>query len=247
MEIDELSAFSNTPALSVTRVLYRLSGLSVKEDAVRNIYEPEFIPVSTGSHIDTILYFGKCDGVVGVLGAIETINVLKWSGFKPKRSLEVIMFTLEEPKQFAMSRLGSRLLAGTVELVELLKSTMDSQNISFSDAAKFDGYNNSEDLSSVFLDKGSYSAFIELHNYAYLQVFLIFMTLDLQLAMTRQLKRQQPTSTGWNTDDYEVEAELRNLDRLCESKLLVNEMWIENANYPWQRQPEQNYRLRRLE
>ncbi|KAL8026382.1 hypothetical protein ABFX02_14G023100 [Erythranthe guttata] len=183
-QIDELSSFSDTPAPSVTRVLYSekdvlargyikklmgLSGLSVREDAVGNIFgrwvgsQPELAPVLTGSHIDAIPYSGKYDGVVGVLGAIEAINVLKRSGFKPKRSLEVIMFTSEEPTRFGISCLGSRLLAGSEELKELLKKTVDSQNISFSDAATFAGYTKNEDLSSVFLEKGSYSAFIELH------------------------------------------------------------------------------------
>ncbi|KAL2506652.1 Ureidoglycolate hydrolase [Abeliophyllum distichum] len=184
-QIDELSTFSDTPAPSVTRILYSekdvlarrfiknlmgLSGLSVREDAVGNIfgrwdgYEPELAPVSTGSHIDAIPYSGKYDGVVGVLGAIEAINVLKRHGFKPKRSLEVIMFTSEEPTRFGISCLGSRLLAGSGELAELLKRTVDNQNISFLDAARFAGYaNHLEDLTSVFLKKGSYSAFIELH------------------------------------------------------------------------------------
>ncbi|KAK6122709.1 hypothetical protein DH2020_043545 [Rehmannia glutinosa] len=173
-QIDELSTFSDTPAPSVTRVLYSekdvlarryiknlmgLSGLSVREDAVGNIFgrwvgsEPELAPVSTGSHIDAIPYSGKYDGVVGVLGAIEAINVLKRLGFKPKRSLEVIMFTSEEPTRFGISRLGSRLLAGSEELTELLKTTVDGHNISFSDAAKLAGYTNNEDLSSVLLKK----------------------------------------------------------------------------------------------
>lgn len=39
--------------------------------------EAELAPVATGSHIDAIPYSGKYDGVVGVLGAIEAINVLK--------------------------------------------------------------------------------------------------------------------------------------------------------------------------
>lgn len=33
--------------------------------------------MATGSHIDAIPYSGKYDGVVGVLGAIEAINVLQ--------------------------------------------------------------------------------------------------------------------------------------------------------------------------
>ncbi|KAH7573299.1 hypothetical protein ACOSP7_006887 [Xanthoceras sorbifolium] len=184
-QIDELSTFSDTPAPSVTRILYSekdvlarryiknlmgLAGLSVREDAVGNIFgtwtgdEPELPPVATGSHIDAIPYSGKYDGVIGVLGAIEAINVLKRSGFKPKRSLEVIMFTSEEPTRFGISCLGSRLLAGSETLANNLMSTVDGQNTSFLDAARSAGYaNNLDDLSSVFLKKGSYSAFIELH------------------------------------------------------------------------------------
>ncbi|KDO45906.1 hypothetical protein CISIN_1g0484612mg, partial [Citrus sinensis] len=105
-QIDELSTFSDTPAPSVTRVLHTendvlarsyiknlmgISGLSVREDAVGNIYgeissssrgvwignEAELASVATGSHIDAIPYSGKYDGVTGVLGALEAINVLK--------------------------------------------------------------------------------------------------------------------------------------------------------------------------
>ncbi|XP_044486450.1 ureidoglycolate hydrolase [Mangifera indica] len=184
-QIDELSTFSDTPAPSVTRILYSekdvlarryiknlmtLAGLSVREDTVGNIfgrwtgYEAELAPVATGSHIDAIPYSGKYDGVVGVLGAIEAINVLKRSGFKPRRSLEVIMFTSEEPTRFGISCLGSRLLARSEALAKDLLSTVDSQNISFLDAARSAGYaKEQEDLSSVFLQKGSYSAFLELH------------------------------------------------------------------------------------
>ncbi|KAL5195721.1 Ureidoglycolate hydrolase [Glycine soja] len=135
--IDELAAFSDSPAPSVTRVLYtdkdvlgrryvktqmELAGLSVREDAVGNIFgrwdgvEPELAAVATGSHIDAIPYSGKYDGVIGVLGAIEAIRVPKRSGFKPRRSLEVILFTSEEPTRFGIGSLGSRLLAGKLHI-----------------------------------------------------------------------------------------------------------------------------------
>lgn len=184
-QIDELSAFSDAPSPAVTRILYSdkdvmgrsyiknlmgLSGLSVREDAVGNIFgrwegsEPELEAVATGSHVDAIPYSGKYDGVVGVLGAIEAINALKRSGFKPKRSLEVIMFTSEEPTRFGISCLGSRLMAGSEVLARALKETVDGQNISFFDAARSAGYaKDQEDLSSVFMKKGTYSAFVELH------------------------------------------------------------------------------------
>ncbi|XP_077248107.1 ureidoglycolate amidohydrolase isoform X2 [Tasmannia lanceolata] len=184
-QIDELSTFSDTPAPSVTRILYSendvlarryiknlmgLSGLSIREDAVGNIfgrwegYEPELGAVATGSHIDAIPYSGKYDGVVGVLGALEAINVLKRSGFQPKRSLELILFTSEEPTRFGISCLGSRLLAGSEQLSKDLKEIVDGHNISFSNAARSAGYaKDQEDFTSVFINKGKYSAFLELH------------------------------------------------------------------------------------
>ncbi|XP_078148775.1 ureidoglycolate amidohydrolase [Carex rostrata] len=184
-QIDELSTLSDSPAPSVTRILYSEKdnlarrfikgimehvGLSVREDAVGNIYgrwdgsEKGLPAVATGSHIDAIPYSGKYDGVVGVLGALEAINVLRRSGFQPKRPLEVIMFTSEEPTRFGISCLGSRLLAGSEALVNTLKIAADAQNISFFDAAKSAGYNLSpDDLSKMVLAEGSYSAFVELH------------------------------------------------------------------------------------
>ncbi|KAK7268791.1 hypothetical protein RIF29_21500 [Crotalaria pallida] len=183
-QFDELAAFSDSPAPSVTRVLYTekdvlarryvknlmgIAGLSVREDAIGNIFGrwdgdgPELAAVATGSHIDAIPYSGKYDGVVGVLGAIEAIHVLKRSGFKPRRPLEVILFTSEEPTRFGMSCLGSRLLAGSENLANALKTTTDSKNISFLDAARSAGYAKDDDISSVFLKKGAYSAFVELH------------------------------------------------------------------------------------
>ncbi|KAL5702041.1 ureidoglycolate amidohydrolase [Ranunculus cassubicifolius] len=184
-QIEELAGFSDTPAPAITRILYSendvkarryvknlmgLAGLSVREDAVGNIFgrwdghEPELPPIATGSHIDAIPYSGKYDGVVGVLGAIEAINVLRRSGFKPRRSLEVVSFTSEEPTRFGISCLGSRLLAGSKPLNDALKQTVDGQNISFFDAARSAGYaQDQHDLSSVFLKKGSYSGFLELH------------------------------------------------------------------------------------
>lgn len=58
----------------------------------------------------------------------------------------------------------SRLLSGSESLANALKTATDSQNIYFLDAARSAGYAKDEDdLSSVFLKKGAYSAFVELH------------------------------------------------------------------------------------
>lgn len=48
--------------------------------------------------------------------------------------------------------------------MKALQTTVDGQNKSFLDAARAAGYaKDQDDLSSVFLRKGSYSAFVELH------------------------------------------------------------------------------------
>ncbi|KAJ7570625.1 hypothetical protein O6H91_01G128900 [Diphasiastrum complanatum] len=146
------------------------AGLSVREDAIGNIFgrwdgsENSREAIASGSHIDAIPYAGKYDGVVGVLGAIEAIRVLRSSGFKPRRSLEVIMFTSEEPTRFGLGCLGSRALAGQAGFVDVLKKAIDIHNISFAEAAKTAGYFEvHEKLEKVALLKGAYSAFIELH------------------------------------------------------------------------------------
>ncbi|KAK9182767.1 hypothetical protein WN944_025913 [Citrus x changshan-huyou] len=57
-----------------------------------------------------------------------------------------------------------RLLAGIESLAKDLTSAVDGQNISFLDAARSCAHaKEHNDLSIVFLKKGSYSAFVELH------------------------------------------------------------------------------------
>src|ERR1700722_9498224 len=73
-------------------------GLQIREDAVGNTFfrwsgtQPELPPVATGSHIDAIPHAGMYDGTVGVLGGLEAIRALKYSGFRPRRSIELIVF-----------------------------------------------------------------------------------------------------------------------------------------------------------
>ncbi|KAH7285831.1 hypothetical protein KP509_33G047900 [Ceratopteris richardii] len=120
--------------------------------------------IATGSHTDAIPFSGKYDGVVGVLGAIEAINALNRTGFKPRRSLEVIMFTSEEPTRFGISCLGSRLLAGLPNMKSSLERVVDKDNISFPDAAAIAGYEFAlETLLEVPLKEDTYAAFVELH------------------------------------------------------------------------------------
>ena len=93
-------------------------GLRCAQDAIGNTFarwtgsDPNAPAVGTGSHIDAIPNAGKYDGVVGVLGGLEAIRALQRGGFRPKNSIELLVFTSEEPTRFGIGCLGSRLLSG---------------------------------------------------------------------------------------------------------------------------------------
>ena len=63
-------------------------------------------PVVTGSHCDAIPLAGAYDGTLGVIGAIAAVKGLNASGFVPRRSIEVLMFTSEEPTRFGLGCIG---------------------------------------------------------------------------------------------------------------------------------------------
>lgn len=180
-EIDDLALISESPPPVVTRVLFSNadlqaravvkelcveSGLQLREDAVGNIFarwearEPNLPAVATGSHLDAIPNAGRYDGVVGVLGAIEAIRALQRSGFQPRRSIEIIVFTSEEPTRFGIGCLGSRLLAGVLspERAAALRDP-DGKDL---DYWRAQGCCAGE-LSSVKLPSSPYAAFVELH------------------------------------------------------------------------------------
>lgn len=62
--------------------------------------------VVTGSHCDAIPHAGMYDGTVGVLGAIAAVKGLQKANFKPKRPIEVLFFTSEEPTRFGFGCIG---------------------------------------------------------------------------------------------------------------------------------------------
>lgn len=180
-EIDALASFSDADAPAVTRIVFsptdlkarawmkarcEEAGLTVRQDAVGNTFarwngsDPTAQVVGTGSHIDAIPNAGKFDGVVGVLGGLEAIRVLRQSGFHPKHSIELLIFTAEEPTRFGIGCLGSRLLSGTL-------SAGAARKLAGNDGATLDevrrGAGFTGELEQVRLPSGYYEAFVELH------------------------------------------------------------------------------------
>jgi len=180
-EIDDLAQITEAEPPVVTRVVFSVSdqrarkwfaakceeaNLSLRTDAVGNTFarwegtEPADPVVGTGSHIDAIPNAGKYDGVVGVLGGLEAIRALQQANFRPKYSIELLLFTSEEPTRFGIGCLGSRLLSGTLspqaaaQLSDYNSDTLETVR----HAAGFSG-----DLASVHLPVNYYKAFLELH------------------------------------------------------------------------------------
>lgn len=62
--------------------------------------------IVSGSHTDAIPLAGMYDGTLGVIGAIAALKALKQSGFTPRRSIDALMFTSEEPTRFGLGCIG---------------------------------------------------------------------------------------------------------------------------------------------
>jgi ureidoglycolate amidohydrolase len=142
------------------------AGLAVREDAVGNMFarwvgaQPQLAAIGTGSHIDAIPHSGKFDGTVGVLGGLEAMRALQQSGFQPQRSIELLLFTSEEPTRFGLGCLGSRMLSGGLnsDADTRLKDAEGNTLAQLRAAAGFQG-----SLDQVRLPEGYYAAFVELH------------------------------------------------------------------------------------
>jgi ureidoglycolate amidohydrolase len=181
LEIEELALISDAEAPALTRIVFtptdlrarawlmarcEEAGLAIRQDAIGNIFarwngrELNAAAVGTGSHIDAIPNAGKYDGVVGVLGGLEAIRALRQSGFSAQRSIELILFTSEEPTRFGIGCLGSRLLSGILS-ADAAKKLTDKDGASIEQIRRAAGFRG--ELETVKLPAGHYEAFVELH------------------------------------------------------------------------------------
>lgn len=174
-DLEKLATFSDTESPAITRIVYSesdnrarawladqcaASGLTVRKDPLGNLFarwqgsDASAGAVGTGSHIDAIPHSGRFDGTVGVLSALESIRALQHSGFKPRRSIELLAFISEEPTRFGIGCLGSRMLSGslTPEKAAALKDRQEQPLTHFTGP-----------LEGVKLPAQYYSSFVELH------------------------------------------------------------------------------------
>ncbi|QDR78961.1 M20 family metallo-hydrolase [Sporomusa termitida] len=152
-------------ARSLAIQLMEQAGLQVRCDAAGNLIgrregrNPAAPPVMAGSHIDSVPNGGNFDGLVGVLGAIEAVQVLSEAGIRTEHPIEVVVFAAEESSRFGLATVGSKAFAGTLPAGAL--QLRDKAGITLADAMRSRG------LSPAAIGEARYSspikAFLELH------------------------------------------------------------------------------------
>ncbi|HRH56899.1 MAG TPA: M20 family metallo-hydrolase [Chitinophagales bacterium] len=180
-ELKKLATFSASENPSVTRILYtkedlaarayfiglcEAEGLTIRIDAIGNTFarwegtNAAMPAVGTGSHIDAIPFSGQYDGTVGVFGGLAAIRYLKSIGFAPTRSIEILLFTAEEPTRFFIGCLGSRMLSGQLQ-PQTAEKLKDKDGLFLNEARTQAGFTG--ELNSVVISNDYYHAFVELH------------------------------------------------------------------------------------
>jgi ureidoglycolate amidohydrolase len=180
-ELETLAGFSDAVPPAVTRVVFTETDVSarrwlrdrfieaelhVREDAVGNTFarwegtEANLPAIGTGSHIDAIPNAGRFDGTVGVLGALEAVRALRTAGFQPRRPIDIVLFTSEEPTRFGIGCLGSRLMSRALD-ANADEKLLDANGFTLWRARSDAGFTG--DLATVALQRDAYRAFVELH------------------------------------------------------------------------------------
>jgi allantoate deiminase len=139
------------------------AGLEVREDAVGNVFghiegeSPR--TVLTGSHIDTVVLGGRYDGGLGVLSALAALRVLKRSGARPRKSLEMVALCEEEDSRFHCNFWGTRGILGLIQPEEL-EDLRDLDGITIGEAMRSAGFPPDRYKDAI---RSDLDAFVELH------------------------------------------------------------------------------------
>ena len=143
------------------RSLMREAGLTVRMDTAGNIIgrregsEPDLPVIMFGSHIDSVPGGGNYDGDVGVIGAIEVVQLMHDNDIRTRHPLEVVNFTDEEG-----GLVGSRAMIG--EIGDTTLGVVSHSGLTIGDGIRAVGGDPNR-LELAERKPGELKAFIELH------------------------------------------------------------------------------------
>jgi allantoate deiminase len=178
--INELGAISETPehlarvfltrehrtAAELILTWMRSAGMRAHLDAIGNVcgrYEgdrPALPCLMLGSHYDTVRDAGKWDGPLGLITAISCVADLHKRSRRLPFAIEVIGFADEEGVRFASTLLGSRAVAGTLDVSVL--DARDHSGLAMRDALVQFGLD-PENIGAAARLRRELHAYIELH------------------------------------------------------------------------------------
>ncbi|MDQ0154846.1 M20 family metallo-hydrolase [Robertmurraya andreesenii] len=143
------------------------AGLEVHQDGAGNVIgrlegtDLTLPTIMSGSHVDSVPNGGHFDGPLGVLAALEVVEAWRETGYRPRKSYEVVIFSDEEGARFNGGLLGSQAMVGDYEMDEL-------QKLVSVDGLSFEEVLNKIDLSSdtyrqALRDFSDVELFVEVH------------------------------------------------------------------------------------
>jgi allantoate deiminase len=156
-----------TAAKELASEWMRVAGLAMRTDAAGNRFgrlegKDNSLPVVLcGSHLDTVPNGGHFDGVLGVLLALEAVEMWKADGFAPQRPYEIAIFSEEEGSRFNVGLVGSSAVTGALP-EDGFRSVTDHDGRSFASAVAEAGLD-LERFGEAKRDLSEIAAFVEVH------------------------------------------------------------------------------------
>ncbi|MFC5531912.1 M20 family metallo-hydrolase [Cohnella yongneupensis] len=153
-------------AVELAKAWMEEAGMSARIDAFGNLIgrlegrDPSLPVLMLGSHIDTQPYAGRFDGIVGVIGALETVQTIADNGWVPEAPIEVVSFCDEEGCRFNKGLFGVRGMLGKLEDGELDRT--DKNGTTRREALLAFG-GNPDKFAEDVRKPGGIAAFLELH------------------------------------------------------------------------------------
>jgi hydantoinase/carbamoylase family amidase len=176
--LDDIMQIGTTEAGGVTRLAYSAeeseafdyvrseldASLERRTDSLGNLYASRDLESAettlVGSHLDSVFNGGRLDGALGVVVAMEAMDVLQTAETSPAVPPTLVVFRGEESARFGCHTIGSRGALGMLTVEDF--SRTDQNDVPLWLAMQRDGHQPS-DLSEPMIDLARVRRFYETH------------------------------------------------------------------------------------